>query len=96
MEFKGLCVVFVEVDMMDKIELAKLTTCWAEHVGDRKWKESPDAKVVTGDYKLDLQLHNFEQDSGIVIKLDLDRRRTVTGYEVVDEKKWAWFLLKWS
>jgi hypothetical protein len=82
--------------MIDKTELAKLTSRWAETVGDRRWKDAPDAKVVTGDYKLDLQLHNFEQDSGIVVKLDLDRPRTVTGYEVVDEKKWAWFMLRWS
>ena len=82
---------------MDNIELAKLTTRWAEKVGDRRWKDAPDAKVVTGDYKLDLQIHNFEQDSGISIKLsDPDRARLITGYEVVDEKKWAWFMLRWT
>ena len=82
---------------MDNTELAKLTTRWAEKVGDRRWKESPDAKVVTGDYKLDIQLHNFAQDSGITIKLsDPDRPRKIVGYEVVDEKKWAWFLLEWT
>ena len=81
---------------MDNMELAKLTTRWAETVGERSRKESPDAKVVTGDYKLDIQIHNFEQDSGIVIKLSLDRPRTITGYEIVDEKKWAWFVLRWA
>ena len=78
---------------MDTIELAKLTSRWVDRVGALRWKDSPDAKVVTGDYKLDLQLHNFEQDSGIAIKLDC---RTITGYEIVDEKKWAWFLLEWT
>ena len=78
--------------MMDGNEIAKLTSRWVDRVGARRWKDAPDAKVVTGDYKLDLQIHNFEQDSGITIKLD---GRTVTGYEVVDEKKWAWFMLRW-
>lgn len=78
-------------------DLAKLTIRWADKVGERRWKDSPDAKVVTGDYKLDIQLHNFEQDSGITIKLaDHDRPRKITGYEVVDEKKWSWFLLEMS
>jgi hypothetical protein len=78
-------------------DLAKLTSRWADKVGARRFEHSPDAKVVTGDYKLDTQLHNFEQDSGVVLQLSKSNQpRKITGYEVVDEKKWTWFLLEMS
>ena len=75
-------------------EIAKLTSRWSAKVGERRFEHSSDARVVTGDYKLDAQLHNFEQDSGIVLELSDLRPRAITGYKIIDEKKWSWFLLE--
>ena len=72
-------------------EIAKLTSRWSAKVGERRFEHSSEARVVTGDYKLDAQLHNFEQDSGIVLQLS---ERRITGYKIIDEKKWSWFLLE--
>lgn len=75
-------------------QVAKLTSRWSAKVGERRFDYAPEARVVTGDYKLDAQLHNFEQDSGVVLKLSNLGPRTITGYKIIDEKKWAWFLLE--
>jgi len=76
-------------------EIAKLTSRWSAKVGERRFEHSSEARVVTGDYKLDAQLHNFEQDSGIVLELsDHLLPRRIKGYKIIDEKKWAWFLLE--
>lgn len=78
-------------------QVAILTSRWSAKVGERRFDHATEARVVTGDYKLDIQLHHFEQDSGIALHLsNPDRPRVVTGYEVVDEHKWAWFLLEYA
>lgn len=82
---------------MDVAEISRLTKYWQDSVGHRKMEYAPDAKVVTGDYKLDIQLHNFEKDSGMAVKLT--RTGTVhliTGYEITDEEKFTWFMLRYS
>lgn len=76
-------------------EIAKLTSRWSAKVGERRFEHSSEARVVTGDYKIDAQLHNFEQDSGIVLELsDHLLPRRITGYKIIDKKKWSWFLLE--
>lgn len=76
-------------------EIAKLTSRWSAKVGERRFEPSSEARVVTGDYRLDAQLHNFEQDSGIVLELsDHLLPGRITGYKIIDEKKWSWFLLE--
>ena len=81
--------------MMETAELKQLLRRWA--VGQRKMEYAPDANIVTGDYKIDLGLHHFEQDSGIEIKMNLvNNLRVISGYEIVDEKKFTWFLLRWA
>ena len=77
-------------------EIAKLTSRWSAKVGERRFEHSSEARVVTGDYKLDAQLHNFEQDSGIVLQLSALGPRVITNYKIINEKKWAWFLLEYA
>lgn len=82
---------------MEIEEVKRLLRCWANDVRQRKMEHAPDAKIVTGDYKIDLGLHHFEQDSGIKIKINrVNNTNLVAGYEVVDEEKFFWFLLRWS
>ena len=79
---------------METEEVKQLLRRWAW--GQRKMEHAPDAKFVTGDYKIDLGLHHFEQDSGIEIKINrVNNTNLIAGYEIVDEKKFFWFALKW-
>ena len=55
---------------------------------------SPNARFITGDYVVDSKIYHFEQESGIA--LDISGFKLITGYKIIDEKKCAWFILKWS
>mgnify|MGYP000473560066 CR=1 FL=1 len=55
----------------------------------------PEAKVITGRIKEDSYLHYLETKCGVEILLS-EYHNEVVGYNVVDEKKFAWFVLKWS
>jgi hypothetical protein len=82
---------------MDINEVSRLTKRWQDSVKNRKIEYAPDAKVITGDYKLDLAIHHFEQDSGMVVKLTRTGLvHLITGYEIVDEEKFTWFMLRYS
>ena len=82
---------------MDLNELGKITTRWANEVGKQIRDCPPDAKVVTGDYKIDRQIYYFEKESGIILDVSSEGGpRIIKGYEIVDEQKFAWFLLKWA
>ena len=55
----------------------------------------PEAKVVTGKMKEDAYLHFLETTCGVEIHLS-EHQHEIVGYNVIDEKKFSWFVLKWS
>ena len=56
----------------------------------------PEAKVVTGKVREDAYLHFLETTCGVEILLSGDYNYEIVGYNVIDEKKFSWFVLKWS
>jgi len=55
----------------------------------------PEAKVVTGQIKEDAYLHFLETKCGIEVQLS-EYHNEIIGYNVIDEKKFSWFVLRWS
>jgi hypothetical protein len=55
----------------------------------------PEAKVVTGIMKEDAYLHFLETKCGVEILLS-EYHHEIVGYNVLDEKKFSWFVLKWA
>lgn len=53
-----------------------------------------DARFITGNYTVDSKIYHFEKASGI--ELDVSGINNITGYKIVDEEKFAWFMLRWS
>lgn len=68
---------------------------WAVEVGYKITHCPPQAKFVTGNPKTDAQLHSFEIDSGVEIKLTTDFS-DIAECNVIDEPKFMWFMLKWA
>lgn len=82
---------------MDLNEISRLTSRWSSEVGRKINYCPPEAKVVTGDYHLDKQLYFFEQESGIAVKLTrTGSAHLITSYDIVDEEKFAWFMLRYT
>jgi len=55
----------------------------------------PEARYITGNPKHDTQLHRILVEYGIELDVDT-RHHEVKNYCVVDEGKFAWFLLRWA
>ena len=61
-----------------------------------------DARVITGNPHNDAFFYYMLKDNGVELILEQERRPTgglqwrLTNYRVVDEKKFTWFLLRWS
>ena len=53
----------------------------------------PEAKILTGEYYHDSWLHIQSQQAGIEF---LAENQKLTGYRIIDEQKYIWFLLRWS
>ena len=53
-----------------------------------------NSRIITGNYVVDSRIHHFEQESGII--LDVTGINHITGYQIVDEEKFAWFMLRWA
>lgn len=80
---------------MKPCELQKvLAREWNEEGQHRVWHPLPEARVITGNPRLDAQLHRILVEYGIEIEMDF-RFRTIENYSVVDEQKFSWFLLRW-
>jgi hypothetical protein len=77
--------------------LKKLGHNWHDEIGCKitRYDVTPDAKVRTGNMRLDAVYHQFEKESGIVVHIE-GSNHDVTGYDIVDDKKFAWFVLRWS
>ena len=80
---------------MKPCELQPMLARAVEKIGSNNyWQVTPDARVVTGNPKYDAQLHHVLVEFGVEVKLDLNNN--MEDYHVVDEKKFAWFLLRWT
>lgn len=56
-----------------------------------------DAKFITGDLRFDSRVYHFEQESGIALDFSTEGGPyLIKGYEIVDEQKCAWFVLRWG
>lgn len=58
------------------------------------WQLPPEAQFITGNPVYDAQLHYVLVEFGV--EVELDRNHSMTDYRVIDEKKFFWFLLRWS
>jgi hypothetical protein len=68
---------------------------WSQHGCHVPTTITPEARFITGNPKHDSQLHRILIEYGI--ELDVNPRfHSVEAYRVVDEKKFMWFLLRWS
>lgn len=82
---------------MDVNEVGKLTTRWSNEVGKHIKDTPPEARFVTGIHKIDRQIYYFEKESGIVLDVSSEGGpRIIKGYQIVDEQKFAWFVLRYS
>jgi len=84
---------------MNTAEISQIVRDWSDMVGKKVTDCPPDVKFVTGDYNIDRQLYYFEQESGIALHVTIkgiSNSNLIDGYEIVDEKKYAWFLLRWA
>lgn len=82
---------------MDVEELTEITRRWSEKVGKNIKECPPEARFVTGDQLFDTQLYHFEKESGLSLKLsNAGVIYRILDYRIVDEKKFAWFLMRWS
>ena len=68
---------------------------WAVEEGFKITQCPPEAKVLTGSYKSDGQMHYFQVASGLELELTEDFKDIVT-CKIVDEKKFMLFVLRWS
>ena len=83
--------------MMDTKELGRLTSRWSDKVGNQIKDCPPVARVATGIYTIDKQLHYFEQESGMLLDIANEGgANIIKSYKIVDEKKFAWFMLRWA
>ena len=55
----------------------------------------PEARYITGKPKHDAQLHRILVEYGIEVDVN-PLYHSLDDYRVVDEKKFAWFLLRWA
>lgn len=78
---------------MDLDTVKQIAYKWSTENSNLKPLEAA-ARVVTGDYIVDSRIYHFEQASGI--ELDVFGINNITGYKIVDEEKFAWFMLRWS
>ena len=54
-----------------------------------------EAKFITGKVREDSYLHYLETVCGVEIQLSKNSSKIV-GYNVIDEKKFSWFALRWA
>jgi hypothetical protein len=54
-----------------------------------------EAKFITGKVREDSYLHYLETVCGVEIQFSKNSSKIV-GYNVIDEKKFSWFVLRWT
>lgn len=71
-----------------------ITREWREVGGGKKLDLPREAKVVTGERSTDAHLHYLLTSYGIDVSLKMNK--AIEDYSIVDEKKFLWFVLKYS
>lgn len=70
---------------------------WINEGLNRPFFCPPEARVITGRIVDDAHLHHLVTEYGLELVLEqLPTKSTVVDYQVLDEKKFAWFILKWA
>ena len=77
---------------MDLDTVKQILHNWAKENTNLKPQEAA-ARFVTGNHIVDSRIHHFEVESGI--ELDICGINLITGYKIVDEEKFAWFVLRY-
>lgn len=82
-------------------ELRKMAYCWWEESFNGDMSDLAQARVITGNGRNDLFFHRMMVEHGVefvlVEELSEGRRQwQIEDYRVVDEQKFAWFVLRWS
>lgn len=80
---------------MDIEFLRQLAGKWGDANRSRIKHCPPEAKFISGEPQRDAMLHYFEQESGIELKL-AEKFTKIVGYDVIDEQKCFWFMMRWS
>ena len=75
--------------------LEMISNQWREELCDKTLPLPPEARVVTGRQKGDAHLHFLKTQCGLELMLTSDARNVIA-YDVIDEEKFTWFVLKWS
>lgn len=76
-----------------------LAQCYWEKQPYKQLDMPPKAKVVTGRINTDKFIHWMIEDNGVEMiyePMPLQGVWRLKNYSVVDEKKFAWFVIKWS
>lgn len=68
---------------------------WDTEVAHKPVYCPPEAKFITGIPKNDSHLHYLETVAGLTLELS-PNHKSIVGYDVIDEKKFAWFILRWQ
>jgi hypothetical protein len=80
---------------MELQDVRQLMWNWGNEVGYKMKHVTPETKFITGVETYDAQLHHFKLASGIEVTLTPDFKG-ITGYDVLDEEKFTWFVLRYS
>lgn len=81
---------------MKPCELQKMLSREWHEAGQYKTPNLPlEARVVTGSYRHDAHIHRIMVEYGIEVYINT-KFTEIENYRVVDEKKFAWFLLRWA
>lgn len=77
---------------MNPIEFSKMLEKYHKSTEWPHWPP-PEAKFVTGTPKIDAFLHHMITEHGVDIKLNT--KGFIGDYNIINEQKFSWFLLKW-
>jgi hypothetical protein len=80
---------------MEIHDVRQLMWNWGNDVGYKMKHVTPETRFITGNEIWDAQLHHFTLASGIEVTLTPDFKG-ITGYDVLDEEKFTWFVLRYS
>jgi hypothetical protein len=70
---------------------------WIEDWKNRPYDCPPGARVVTGEPQKDAYLHYLITDCGVELRFDpANSTLSIKEYVIHDEKKFMWFVLRWS
>ena len=84
--------VYIEVEVMDLDIVKQIVHNWSKENIYLKPLEAA-SRFITGNYIVDSRIYHFEKESGI--ELDVSGINLITGYKIVDEERFAWFMLRW-